>query len=162
LLPPLSEDSEDEPQPYYNSNHQNDLNNNNNNNNSIVLICDETTIHNHSSNNNNNNNSDYYRTCVPNNECATSRIFYCDGGTPYNVSWDENEIKNTRSSDVYRKVRICNCSTASSAKYHTLFRLDVGADYHPDLFLWELLNKYRNVSVSKSNYEDGYTHCYYG
>ena len=53
----LSEDSEDEPHPYYNCNHQNESINNNNNNNSMVLIYDETIIHNHSPNNNNNNNS---------------------------------------------------------------------------------------------------------
>ena len=35
-------------------------------------------------------------------------------------------------------------------------------DGHLDLFSWEILDKYRNVVASKSNYEDGYTHYYFG
>ena len=76
------------------------------------------------------------------------------------MGWKRN--KNTKSSDVYQKVRIGDCSTTSSAKYHTLFGLDVGADYHPVLFSWEVLDKDRNMLASKSNYEDRYTHYYYG
>ena len=76
------------------------------------------------------------------------------------MGWKRN--KNARLSDVYHNVRIGDCSTTSSAQYHIPFGLDVGADYHLDLFSLEILHKYRNVVASKSNYEDGYTHYYFG
>ena len=77
----------------------------------------------------------YYRECVPvtNNECAMLRLFdsHNDGGTFYIVSWDGNEIINTKQSDAIDKVQIGDCSITSCPQNHNLFELDIITDNWP-------------------------------
>jgi len=100
---------------------------------------------------------------VTNNECATLVLIdkWGTGCTSYTVTWDGNEITNSKQSDALDKIIMGDCSITSCPQYHTLLSC-ILTDYYPEDFSWELVDTNNNVLTYRSNYEDANRYYYYG